>query len=122
MDAELPPVEITSLRKHEGRPSARGHRIVAYFDAKVASFLLAGCALIRKADGSFNVSPPTLDMEEVRRRRPPRAYVNLLDNDLRQAMTMAAKQAYAALGGVANEPSPEVMDAAAKELAAWLSR
>ena len=115
-------IEILSLRKFDGHPNDRGDEVVALLDVRLRDFDLRGCCLIRKRDGSFALSPPTVDLEARNKRKPPRKFIAIRSEALREQLLQAACKAYRALGGLADEPSPEVMDAAAKELAAWLSR
>jgi hypothetical protein len=99
------PLRITSLSvSSEGEPVARGkqnpeqvprtRRDIAYFDVEIASLIaIRGCALVRTAKDGLSINTPRLDKDRFNRR------VDIISSALRAAITLAAREAYGALGG-----------------------
>lgn len=88
-------VTITGLnRVSKPKPNRAGFTILAFFDCEAGGFALHGCALVRTPKDGLVAWPPKLDGPEGMRRS-----VAILDDSLRHAIMLHAREAYRALGG-----------------------
>lgn len=94
-------VKITGVNiRRNPKPNASGTRVLAYFDCETRGFVLAGCALAVTEKSGLTVWPPKLNGKDDPIRR-----VSIANNDLREAMTEAAEDAFLKMGG-----EPELLD------------
>ena len=88
-------VTITGLsRISKPKPNRAGFTILAFFDCEAGGFALHGCALVRTPKDGLVAWPPKLDGPEGMRRS-----VAILDDSVRHAIMLHAREAYRALGG-----------------------
>jgi hypothetical protein len=88
-------VTITGLsRISKPKPNRAGFTILAFFDCEAGGFALHGCALVRTPKDGLVAWAPKLDGPEGMRRS-----VAILDDSLRHAIMLHAREAYRALGG-----------------------
>lgn len=88
-------VTITGLtRVRNPKTNQVGNAVLAYFDCETHGFALAGCALARTNKNGLTVWPPKLDAPGA-----PRRALTIIDDSLRHAIMIQARETYRALGG-----------------------
>ena len=84
-------VTITGITLNRGKGRCN---VIAYFNASICGLIeLRGCSLIRTEKDGLAVYPPRLDKND------PRRGVSIIDTQLLNAMQVAARKAYRAIGG-----------------------
>lgn len=88
-------VEITGINiVPKPKPNAGGSIIIAWFSCLANGFGLEDCALVRTNKHGLTVWPPKLNGPDSHRRG-----VTIMDDSLRSAMMLKAREAYRVLGG-----------------------
>jgi hypothetical protein len=88
-------IQIMGLsRVDKIKPNKEGHTILAFFNCEARGLQFYGCALVRTRSGGLVAWPPKLDHLNQTRRM-----VRIIDDSLRHAMMLHAREAYRALGG-----------------------
>lgn len=92
-------VNVTGLSRNiNAKPNKGGTTVLAYFDCEARGFELRGCAFVRTNRNGLTVWPPKIETPDAMRRA-----VAINDHSLRAQMTLAAQDAYRAMGGTDGE-------------------